>query len=108
MASGFRTLGLILATRKELANALGMKPSASARQVENAAIRALCVGGDDVLDALEKVNRLANRLRERKLAGQREAFSALESLKLVKLIMVDVLRNSDIETETVDIATRRP
>lgn len=82
-----------MATNREIKAALGLREGASGRQVENAAIRAWCVGGDDLLDAMELVNRLAARLRERKLAGQDEAQAALERLKMLREVMLSVVRS---------------
>lgn len=82
-----------MATNREIKAALGLREGASGRQVENAAIRDWCVGGDDLLDAMEKVNRLATRLRERGLAGQDEAQEALESLRVLRDIMLSVVRS---------------
>ena len=81
-----------MATNKEIKAALGLRDGASGRQVENAAIRAWCVGGDDLLDAMEKANRLHQRLRERNLAGQREAERALDELRELRELMLEVVR----------------
>lgn len=82
-----------MATNREIKAALGLRSGASGRQVENAAIRAWCVGGDDLLDSMERVNRLATRLSERGLAGQDEAQAALENLRILREVMLSVVRS---------------
>lgn len=82
-----------MATNREIKSDLGLRDGASGRQVENAAIRAWCVGGDDLLDSMEIVNRLATRLRERNLAGQDEAQLALERLRVLREVMLSVVRS---------------
>lgn len=61
------------------------------RQATNAAIRAELVGGDDLLDALPLVHRLAVRLKERELAGQEEAWEALDALTRLRDLQVDII-----------------
>jgi hypothetical protein len=86
-----------MATRQELRELLGCSKNLNARSVQNRAIRAFCVGGDDCLDALEKVNRLAERLRERSIAGADSARAALELLREVREQMADFVYNTSIE-----------
>ena len=86
-----------MATRQELRDLLGCSKNLNARSVENKAIRAFCVGGDDCLDAMEKVNRLAERLRDRGIAGADSASSALELLREVRELMADFVYNTPIE-----------
>jgi hypothetical protein len=86
-----------MASRQELRDALGLTKNANARQTENKAIRAYCVGGDDLLDALELVNRLATRLRERGIAGANDAQLALDMLIVVRELMLEFLRSTPIE-----------
>lgn len=57
------------------------------RQAMSAAIRAEMVGGDDLLDSLETVYRLATRLKERGLAGSDEAYEALDALTRLRELM---------------------
>lgn len=57
------------------------------RQAMSAAIRAEMVGGDDLLDSLDTVYRLATRLKERGLAGSDEAYEALDSLTRLRELM---------------------
>lgn len=61
------------------------------RQVINRAIRAEMVGGDNLLDAMELVARLADRLKDRDLAGTDEAFEALAALARLRELMADLL-----------------
>lgn len=63
------------------------------RQRYNAAIRAEMVGGDDLLDAMELVNRLMTRLRERGLAGIEEAQQALDALDDLRELQCDLIRD---------------
>jgi hypothetical protein len=85
-----------MATNREIKAALGLRDGASGRQVENAAIRAWCVGGDDLLDSMEKVNRLASRLCERGIAGQDEANEALNQLRILRDVMLTFVRNKAV------------
>lgn len=57
----------------------------------NRAIRAELIGGDDLLDAMDLVDRLARRLRERELAGAQLAQEALDTLRDLRVVMGDVI-----------------
>lgn len=61
------------------------------RQAVNAAIRAEVVGGDDCLDSLATVTRLADRLDERQLAGRDLAKDAHRSLAALREVMAGVI-----------------
>jgi len=61
------------------------------RKAINAAIRAELVGGDDVLDCLDRLDRTARRLKERDLAGQYEAQNALDSLRALRDLMSNII-----------------
>lgn len=63
----------------------------NSRDAVNAAIRAELVGGDDLLDALPLVHRLAKRTRERGLAGEDLAQRALTSLTEMRDVMADIV-----------------
>ena len=65
--------------------------SLSSRSAVNAAIRAEMVGGDDLLDALERVDRLVQRLRDRQLAGVDEAQAAMDRLQSLRDIMANIV-----------------
>lgn len=65
--------------------------SLKGRAAVNAAIRAELVGGDDLLDAMERVDRLAARLRERGLAGAAEAQAALDQLRACREVLSEVI-----------------
>lgn len=54
---------------------------------ENKHIRERMVGGDDLLDAIQLVHRLHERLADRCLAGQDEAAEALDALLRLKSLM---------------------
>lgn len=70
---------------------LKKKYGGNSKQAVNAGIRAEIVGGDDLLDALELVNRLAKRLRQRNLAGQYEAQVALNALRRLRDLQAELL-----------------
>ena len=72
-----------------------MKPNAKGRKVLNTAIRRHMVGGDDLLDSMELVNRLVTRLRERGLAGQDEAQRALDELNALRDLMVEIVQRRE-------------
>lgn len=61
------------------------------RQAVNAAIRAEIVGGDDCLDSLAMVTRLADRLDERQLAGRDLAKDAHRSLIALREVMAGIV-----------------
>jgi len=75
---------------RELKQLLNLPANTNSRQAYNRAIREWCVGGDDLLDALEQVNRLATRLRERDLAGQDESQEALDRLRELRDLMEEI------------------
>jgi len=77
-------------TLKPLAAKYG-GPNAKGRELFNRAIRAELVGGDDLLDAMDLVDRLARRLRERDLAGKSEAQQAMDALIRCRQIFADVI-----------------
>jgi hypothetical protein len=88
-----------VATNREIKEALGLRPGAAGRQVENSAIRAWCVGGDDLLDGMELVNRLAFRLRERGIAGVEDAELSLSHLRVVRDLMLVHVRSISVSSE---------
>ena len=61
------------------------------RDAVNAAIRAELVGGDDTLDALFLVDKVANRLKDKGLAGQREARAALSAIHALRDVMANII-----------------
>lgn len=61
-------------------------------QAINRAIRAEMVGGDDLLDALERVDRLTRRLKDFGHPGVTEATAALEQLRALKELMSALVR----------------
>jgi len=73
---------------RELKHAYGIKNS---KQAVAAAIRKEMVGGDNLLDALPLVHRLATRLKERGLAGSDEAYEALDALVRLRELMADLV-----------------
>jgi hypothetical protein len=88
---------VIVSSERRKGNPMGTKEirekyGGNNRQATNAAIRAEMVGGDNLLDALELVHRLATRLKERRLAGQDEAFEALDALTRLRELMVELVR----------------
>lgn len=86
-----------MATKREIIAALGLREGASTRQAYNAAIRKMQVGGDDLLDALNLVDRLYVRLKERDLPGQREAKMALDSLVQLRDLMDEIIKGRPIQ-----------
>lgn len=67
------------------------------RQAVNAAIRAELVGGDDCLDAMASLHRLATRLRQRGLDRADEAQAALDACRRVADAMSDeIARRYDL------------
>ena len=84
---------------KEIREALGIRSGASSRQVFNAAIRRWLVGGDDLLDSIELVNRLVSRLRDRGLAGAEESQEALDRLLEVRKLFENSVRAKTIHKE---------
>lgn len=76
-------------SRRELIDRYG----GNRRDAVNRAIRAELVGGDDCLDALNLVDRLARRLTDRGLAGGDEAQEALDSLRSVRAIMERIIHD---------------
>ena len=77
-------------TLRDLKNKYGGK-NLKDREAFNRAIRAELVGGDDLLDAMELVDRIARRLGERNLAGSQVAQDALDSLRDLRQVMSDVI-----------------
>lgn len=84
-----------MTTKREIIAALGLREGAGTRQAYNAAIREWMVGGDDLLDGIEKINRLVSRLRERGLAGIDEAQAALDSLVRLRELMDELIKNRE-------------
>lgn len=85
-------------TNREIKAALGMRDGASGRQVENAAIRAWCVGGEDILDALRLLHRSCIRSRERGLTRQAElSQKAIELLSEIRENMLAWVRAQPAE-----------
>lgn len=71
-----------------------------ARQAVNAAIRAELVGGDDCLDAIASLHRLATRLRQRGLDGADDAEAALDSCREVAEAMSnEIARRYGLKTK---------
>lgn len=70
-----------MASNRQIKTALGLRDSASSRQVENAAIRAWVAGGNELLDALELANRVNETLQMR---GDVESSNSRKLLRLLK------------------------
>jgi hypothetical protein len=68
-------------------------PMNRTRSRQNVRIRETMVGGDDLLDALPLVHRLASRLAERGLAGQTEADEAYAALDRLRSLMVELSKD---------------
>jgi hypothetical protein len=67
-------------------------PNTKSANAYNRAIRSELVGGDDLLDAMERVERLVSRLSDRDLAAVAAADRALEALREVKAVMIGIIR----------------
>lgn len=74
---------------KEMRAMLGLPVSTGGRRTINKAIREWCIGGDDLIESIELVNRLHTRLKERSLPGHTAAGEALQKLIEVKDVMTD-------------------
>ena len=78
---------------QEIKTILGLKPNTGGHSVESAAIRALCIGGNDLLDALKHVNSLHEDLNNRDLTGARQARDALNALREIRALNVQFIRS---------------
>lgn len=77
---------------QEIKTILGLKPNTGGHSVENAAIRALCIGGNELLDALRDVNALNEELANRGLPGAHLSREALSALRGIRALNVEFIR----------------
>lgn len=79
--------------RLEMRQKLGLSDSTSGKQVDNAAIRKWCEGGDQLLDAMHQLHLLKESTRW--VGGDAPIESAIRSLGIIRERMLDHLHDKE-------------